>query len=48
MKLSKEEKISKMTDACKTILKCVGKDPDRERLVKTLDRYFNGFVCKNV
>ena len=48
MELSKEEKISKMTDACKTILKCLGKDPDREGLVKTPDRYFNGFIYKNV
>ena len=48
MELSEEEKISKMTDACKTILEWIGKDPDREGLVKTPDRYFNGFAYKNI
>ena len=39
MELSEEEKISKMTNACKTILECIGEDPDREGLVKTPDRW---------
>jgi len=39
MELSEEQKISKMTDACKTILECIGEDPDREGLVKTPDRW---------
>lgn len=37
--LSEEEKISKMTEACKTILECVGEDPTREGLVKTPERW---------
>lgn len=37
--LSEEEKISKMTEACRTILECVGEDPTREGLVKTPDRW---------
>jgi len=34
-KMSPEEKISAMADACKTILRCVGEDPEREGLLKT-------------
>jgi len=34
-----EERLTKMTSACKTILKCIGEDPSREGLLKTPERW---------
>ncbi|KAL7450928.1 hypothetical protein ACHAWC_002780 [Mediolabrus comicus] len=34
-----EERLTEMTSACKTILKCIGEDPDREGLLKTPERW---------
>jgi GTP cyclohydrolase I len=34
-----EEKLNKMSSACKTILECIGEDPDREGLIKTPSRW---------
>jgi len=36
---SEEEKIEKMTSACRTILQCIGEDPNREGLLKTPSRW---------
>lgn len=36
---SDEKKLEQMTSACKTILKCIGEDPDREGLIKTPERW---------
>jgi len=38
-KLSEKEKLDKMTTACRTILQCIGEDPDREGLLKTPERW---------
>lgn len=35
----KVEKLELMTSACKTILRCIGEDPDREGLLKTPERW---------
>eukprot|EP00559_Dactyliosolen_fragilissimus_P005180 CAMPEP_0184860224 /NCGR_PEP_ID=MMETSP0580-20130426/5163_1 /TAXON_ID=1118495 /ORGANISM="Dactyliosolen fragilissimus" /LENGTH=264 /DNA_ID=CAMNT_0027357259 /DNA_START=84 /DNA_END=878 /DNA_ORIENTATION=+ len=37
--LTEEQKIAKMTESCKTILKCIGEDPNREGLLKTPARW---------
>ena len=37
--MNEEEKIGKMTEACKTILECIGEDPSREGLLKTPERW---------
>ena len=36
---TEEEKLEVMKKACRTILKCMGEDPDREGLVKTPERW---------
>jgi GTP cyclohydrolase I len=37
--LSEEVKLEKMTAACRTILQCIGENPDREGLIKTPSRW---------
>lgn len=34
-----DDKVEQMKSACKTILKCIGEDPDREGLLKTPERW---------
>jgi GTP cyclohydrolase I len=42
--LSREEKLNKMTAACRTILECIGEDPEREGLIKTPSRWANALL----
>lgn len=42
--LTREEKLNKMTAACRTILECVGEDPEREGLIKTPSRWANALL----
>mmetsp|Transcript_6247 Transcript_6247/g.7916 ORF Transcript_6247/g.7916 Transcript_6247/m.7916 type:complete len:298 (+) Transcript_6247:72-965(+) len=37
--MDEEEKLSKMTEACRTILQSIGENPDREGLLKTPSRW---------
>lgn len=37
--VTEEEKLERMAGACRTILECIGEDPDREGLVKTPMRW---------
>lgn len=45
--MTEQERLQKMTSACRTILECIGEDPDREGLVKTPDRWAKAlmFMC---
>ena len=45
--MTPEERIAKMSQACKTILECVGEDPSREGLLKTPERWAKAlcFFC---
>lgn len=38
-KVSEEQKLTTMATACRTILECIGENPDREGLVKTPERW---------
>ena len=38
-KMSDEQRLTKMSTACRTILECIGENPDREGLVKTPERW---------
>jgi GTP cyclohydrolase IA len=42
-----QERLAKMSEACKTILQCIGEDPEREGLVKTPERWAKAllFMC---
>jgi GTP cyclohydrolase I len=45
--LATQEKLDKMSAACRTILECIGEDPEREGLLKTPDRWARSllFMC---
>lgn len=40
-----ETRLLKMTDACRTILRCIGEDETREGLVKTPQRWAKALMC---
>mmetsp|Transcript_12291 Transcript_12291/g.24880 ORF Transcript_12291/g.24880 Transcript_12291/m.24880 type:complete len:289 (+) Transcript_12291:67-933(+) len=46
-KMSDEQKLTTMATACRTILECIGENPDREGLVKTPERWAKAlmFMC---
>ncbi len=39
VEMTEEERLEKMENACKTLLECIGENPDREGLVKTPERW---------
>lgn len=39
-----EERIRKMSGAIRTLLECIGEDPDREGLLRTPERYANALM----
>eukprot|EP00522_Entomoneis_paludosa_P013773 CAMPEP_0172443034 /NCGR_PEP_ID=MMETSP1065-20121228/3353_1 /TAXON_ID=265537 /ORGANISM="Amphiprora paludosa, Strain CCMP125" /LENGTH=325 /DNA_ID=CAMNT_0013193107 /DNA_START=86 /DNA_END=1063 /DNA_ORIENTATION=+ len=45
--MTPQERVAKMSQACRTILECVGEDPTREGLVKTPERWAKAlmFMC---
>jgi GTP cyclohydrolase I len=40
----KETRMEKMSDAIRTLLECIGEDPEREGLLKTPERYAKAMV----
>lgn len=46
--MTEEERIKKMSEACRTILECIGEDPMREGLLKTPERWAKSlmFLCQ--
>ena len=46
-KMNEEEKLQKMTSACRTILACIGENPNREGLLKTPSRWAKALLFMN-